>query len=259
MKNPFPGMNPYLEEHWRDVHLSLTTYIRDQVQEKLPSGLVARGEEQVAIDEDGERTNLRPDIRIVEHSTEATAFQTASAGGGIAVAEPLVVVVEPEVHRWVEIFDTGGRLVTVIEVISPTNKSEQGQIAYRRRQRTYISGGVNFVEIDLLRAGERVLSLPLSEVPDRARTLYMVCVYRATQPTQREIYPLTLQERLPAIRIPLRPNDRDVVLDLQPLVDQAFKYGGYWTLDYSHDPRPPLAPADTAWIDQQLRSAGLRK
>lgn len=49
MKNPFPGMNPYLEDHWRDVHTRLTIYIADQLQERLPADLVARAEEKVAI------------------------------------------------------------------------------------------------------------------------------------------------------------------------------------------------------------------
>src|SRR5438094_10059948 len=98
MKNPFPGMNPYLEEHWGDVHTSLTTYIRDQLQEKLPEDLVARAEEQVAIDEDGQRTRLRPDVQVVAttDTPQPTEFSSAAiGGGGAAVAEPLVVVLEP--------------------------------------------------------------------------------------------------------------------------------------------------------------------
>src|SRR5438874_248009 len=165
MKNPFPGMNPYLEEHWRDVHTSLTIYIRDQLQTKLPGDLVARAEEQVAIDEDGQRTRFRPDVQVIEPAATTEPSDLSAAGSGVAVAEPLVVIIEPEVHRWVEIVDANGRLITVIELLSPTNRSEEGQGAYRRRQRTYIAGGVNLVEIDLLRSGERVLSIPLSEIP----------------------------------------------------------------------------------------------
>src|SRR5437773_10111783 len=126
MKNPFPGMNPYLEEHWRDVHTRLTIYICDQLQEKLPPGLVARAEEEVAIDEGGERLRLRPDVRVTEQpflQSAAGPPGASSMGGDVAVAEPVVVMVDPEVHRWVEIQDTNGRLVTVIEVLSPTNKS----------------------------------------------------------------------------------------------------------------------------------------
>jgi hypothetical protein len=169
MKNPFPGMNPYLENHWQDVHTRLTMYAADQIQEKLPGDLVARAEEQIAIDEGGKPRALWPDVKVVEPDAlrePASAYAVAGTGGNITVAEPLVVLLEPDVHRWIEILDAGGRLITVIEVLSPTNKSDEGHAAYRRRQRSYISGGVNLVEIDLLRKGERVLSLPMSEIPD---------------------------------------------------------------------------------------------
>ena len=48
--NPFPGMNPWLESHWGDIHTSLTTYARDQLQPQLPAGLRARVEEYVAVE-----------------------------------------------------------------------------------------------------------------------------------------------------------------------------------------------------------------
>jgi hypothetical protein len=253
-------MNPYLEEHWQDVHTRLTMYAADQIQEKLPSDLVARAEEQVAIDEDGHKRNLRPDVKVVEpHKLhEPTPAYAASGGSDIPVAEPLVVLLEPDAHRWVEILDAGGRLITVIEVLSPKNKSEEGQAAYRRRQRNYVSAGVNLVEIDLLRKGERALSVPLSEIPDRAWTPYMVCIFRASEPDQREIYPLRLREKLPAIRVPLRASDKDAVLELQPLIDQAFERGRYWLMDYQRDLQPPLVKSDAEWADELLKKSGLR-
>jgi hypothetical protein len=61
------------------------------------------------------------------------------------------------------------------------------------------------------------------------------------------------------VRIPLRESDSDVVLDLQPHVDQCFEDGGYATLDLSRDPEPPLTGADAQWLDDSLRRAGLRK
>jgi hypothetical protein len=260
MKNPFPGMNPYLEEHWGDVHTSLTTYIRDQLQERLPPDLVARAEEQVTIDEGEGRVNLRPDVQVTEARSASRPIPAVAPMGSsaTALAEPLLVLVEPEVQRWIEIAEASGRLITVIEVLSPTNKSSDGESDYRRRQRAYISGGVNLVEIDLLRGGKRVFSAPSSEIPNRARTWYMVCVYRATEAAQRELYPLNIREPLPAIRIPLRPSDPDVVLELQPLIDQAFDRGRYALLDYARDPEPPFSEADARWCDEILRKSGLR-
>lgn len=69
---------------------------------------------------------------------------------------------------------------------------------------------------------------------------------------------MPLRERLPAIRIPLRPADADVVLDIQPLVEQAYADGRYDDLDYREACRPPLDPDDTAWVDDLLRAAARR-
>jgi len=97
------------------------------------------------------------------------------------VLEPTLVVLQPETHRWVEIHEAGGRLITVIEVLSPKNKADDGAAAYLRRQRAYVSGGVNLVEIDLLRRGEHILSVPISDAPDRTGAPYMICVFRARE------------------------------------------------------------------------------
>ena len=63
---------------------------------------------------------------------------------------------------------------------------------------------------------------------------------------------------MPVVRIPLRPNDADVALDLQPLVDQCYERGRYWMTDYHRDPALPLPSQDARWLDEHLRSRGLR-
>ena len=40
MHSPFPGMDPYLERYWRDVHASLLIYARDQLEDQLPNNLI---------------------------------------------------------------------------------------------------------------------------------------------------------------------------------------------------------------------------
>ena len=47
MPSPFPGMDPYLEQHWGDVHSSLVIYARNQLQKVLPRDLRARVEEHL--------------------------------------------------------------------------------------------------------------------------------------------------------------------------------------------------------------------
>ena len=42
IRSPFPGMDPWLELFWEDVHQRALTYAADMLQEQLPSGLRAR-------------------------------------------------------------------------------------------------------------------------------------------------------------------------------------------------------------------------
>ena len=65
MKNPFPGMNPWLEEYWRDVHAHLLVYAADQLNGELPPDLTASVDERLVIDveEDEPRTYV-PDVAV---------------------------------------------------------------------------------------------------------------------------------------------------------------------------------------------------
>ncbi|MBM3834730.1 MAG: DUF4058 family protein [Verrucomicrobia bacterium] len=258
MKNPFPGMNPYLEGYWPDVHTALVASIREQLGERLPEDLVPRAEERVTIAEDGEHRNYRPDIAVTETWPDEGLPPLMLHEGSSVVAEPTIIQLELERERWVEIRDSSGRLITVIEVLSPTNKSDEGQAHYERRRRDFLAGGANVVEIDLLRRGRHTLAAPKRLLPVCQGTTYWICVSRVTRPNQREVYALPLQEPLPAIRVPLRPTDHDVPLALQPLVNRCFETGRYWKLNHRRDPEPPFSPDESRWLDEQLRRAGLR-
>ena len=80
MKSPFPGMDPYLEPYWNDVHVSLLVAIKEALQPILPRALRARAEEQVMLESpEGEPlSKYRPDVAVVEHG--------AVARGGAPVA-----------------------------------------------------------------------------------------------------------------------------------------------------------------------------
>ena len=67
MKSPFPGMDPYLEQFWGDVHTTLMVYARNQINESLPDDLQARVEESLSVETDeGFHRTVYPDIRVVE-------------------------------------------------------------------------------------------------------------------------------------------------------------------------------------------------
>jgi hypothetical protein len=261
MKSPFPGMDPYLEAHWGDVHSRLVVYASDQLRRRMPAGLQVRVEERVTVAvDDGDSQAFYPDVRVLaRHPTlESTSVATATIA-----AEPLLVPLEiqPETERSIHIIDShsGNRLVTAIEVLSPSNKSgPRGRRAYHTKQQELIAAGVNLVEIDLLREGAYVLTVPAANVPAAYIRPYRICVFRAARPSRAEVYRTSLREPLPGIRVPLRTEDQDVTLDLQALINLSWENGGYEDIDYRQEPIPPLVGDDAAWADALLREKGLR-
>jgi hypothetical protein len=169
---------------------------------------------------------------------------------------------DDETERWIEIRDSSGRVITAIELLSPSNKRSEGFDDYQRKRRAFIGSGVNLVEIDLFRQGASVFSPGVRQTFKDAGAIYGICIFRASEPERDEVYPARLRERLPVIRVPLRKTDPDVLLNLQPLINQCHERGRYDMLDYrtdpDPDPDPPFASEDAVWIDGILRAAGLR-
>lgn len=256
MKSPFPGMDPFLETRWRDVHTRIMTLICDQIQDQLPADLVARVEESILVD-DGENDSLRtasPDVAVIENFESEVGVATLST---VAIAKPLWVVEDPrQISRHVQILDSrsGDRVVTAIEVLSPTNKTtKKGRQEYEDKQWDYLHAGINLVEIDLLRCGQQVINIEAESFPFEKHRTYMMAVSR---PARVEIYGASLREPLPVLPIPLRWSDRDVVLPLQTVIDEVYERGRYWKLNYRAPLNPPLSAEDAAWANELLTKAG---
>jgi Protein of unknown function (DUF4058) len=220
MLSPFPGMDPYLEQFWGDVHHTMINRSRAAIQKQLPGDLVARADE-----------------RVFEQD-------------------------EPTRQGFIEIFDlkSGRRVVTVIEIISPSNKVPgPGRDLYIKKQNELRQAGVSLIEIDLNRTGSRILSAPFELIPDGHRTLYAACVRRGSKPLTFEYYRMPLRERLPAIAISLRQTDQDIPLDLQSVFVECCEEGRYVEdIDYHEESDPPLGREDAQWADALLREQGFR-
>lgn len=254
MKSPFPGMDPYLETFWRDVHTRMMTLICDQIQGQLPADLVARVEESVVVDDQISLRAVAPDVAVIEDSSTPFAPGAATA---VAMAEPLLVLEEPpQVARQVEILDLrdGEQIVTVIEVLSPTNKRTRiGRRQYWEKQNKYSRSEINLVEIDLLRCGRYVLAFDFELIPPEKRRTYMMCV---KSPERTAVFGASLREPLPTLPIPLRWGEREVALSLQMLIDQIYERGRYWKINYNEPLDPPLPQEDAEWAAELLKNAG---
>jgi hypothetical protein len=255
-------MDPYLEQHWRDVHHNLITFIQGELNERLPAGLRARVEERVFVESaQGVERSVYPAVRVIERAGAIAG--NAMGEQGSAFAAPLAIHLddEPVSQGYIEIVDagSGGRVITVIEILSLSNKLPgEGQDLYRKKQRELRQASVSLVEIDLLRSGQRVLMVPTERIPVSHRTTYQICVRRGWQPNVVLVYRAPLRGPLPIIAIPLRETDADVILHLQPLIDRCYRHSRYDDIDYTREPDPPLDVTDGQWADALLRDAHLR-
>jgi hypothetical protein len=256
MKSPFPGMDPYVERTWRDLHSRLCVYSCDAIQPQVRPALLARVDERLVVESFIEKDRpIYPDVRVVERHPSAGV---ATAVRNDATKPLLIHLGEQTEEGFIQITDPadGNRIVTVIEFLSKSNKDGgDGEHQYRKKAEETIDGGANLVEIDLLRTGGWVVQVPTANVPAKYRSApYKVCVRRASRQNRREFYPIFLQDRLPKILIPLRSSDTDAVLDLQTIFDQAYANGGYDEIDYSLRLTPGFDRETTAWIAKQIRS-----
>ena len=263
MPSPFPGMDPYLESpvHWPDVHLGLISQIQAQLNQSLRPHYHVRVEERVYVSDETDpgRKAIIPDLQVVAGHSYST-FRSNYGQAGTVVCEPVVLttLVEDEIHEArLEIIDANRQaVVTVIEILSPTNKivGSRGRVSYEQKRKEVMTSSTHLVEIDLLRDGDHLYCRELLPEAD-----YYVHVSRRGDRPRGTVWPILLPQRLPVILIPLKPEDSDVELDLQTVLNTAYDRAAYdMVVDYRAEPVPPLTGPSVEWADGILRAKGKR-
>ena len=266
--SPFPGMDPYLERVWPEVHASLIVYARNAINSQLPADLQANIEQGLAVRDEGTR-RIVPDVNISGDDPPIgpvadTDGSVADTDGSVAVAAPpqtrsIRVRLPPRVERHLEIVSPVGCVVTIIEFISPWNKlGENARTRYGAKQLAAIDGGISWLEIDLTYRGPHILMVPPQEIPEDLRTPYGACLFRCDIADEAEFYPIALSDSLPTLPIPLRMGEPDIYLPLQPIIDDCYRDGRYWRTDYHQPPDISMSDDEQRWIDQRLRQTGRR-
>jgi hypothetical protein len=261
-------MDPYLENRykWPGFHHAFVIHLSAALNARLPRRYVARVGERVYIVQ--EQRPILPDVALIEKVPP----READSGGGIAVAvaaeqEDASVIVDVEEvtvrELFIEIRHVGSAadVITVVEVLSPTNKSSgDDREPYVQKQAALLASPTNLLEIDLLRKGRHTVAVPLGSLPTDVPWHYLVSLHRSAQRGRYQVWRVTLQQRLPRILVPLADGDPDIRVDLEAVFTRAYDEGAYdRDIDYAREPDPPLAPADAAWADSLLRERGLRR
>ena len=259
MPNPFPGMNPYLEnvELWREVHSALIVDAARTLNKQLPQGYFAAMEGRVMLEPS--RQAYVFDV-VVEQTDDFGGERTATAAATLEADEPMIVSDESEAYIEIRHLSAPKEVVTAIEFLSPTNKlSGRGRDDYLKKQRQWLRLPVNFLEIDLLRDGPSTVAGALCSASWPRDTHYVACLHRAGEGAFFEIWPTTVRVRLPRVPVPLRPQDGHVTLDIGALVNAQYDLARFaQRLDYRREPLPPFASDDADWLDAHLRERGLR-
>jgi hypothetical protein len=245
MKSPFPGMDPYIESRglWGDFHHHLINEIKCALAGAVsPRYVVRTGERSYLVlveAEDKESHPFKPDVAI-----------TSPENGPLNLR---AFIAEEHRETFVEIYeaDPGLRLVTTIEILSPSNKrpGTEGWEQYQRKRQSVLLGGINFVEIDLLRNGQRPPMLdPWPDTP------YTLLVARARKYQLCKVWPAHFRRPLPAIPVPLTKPDADISINLQPMIAAIYERSRYArSIDYRKPLTPPLSGEETDWLTERLR------
>ncbi len=165
----FSRHGPYLEDPtlWPGVHQRLITYAADALQPEVRPRYHARIGERLYLVELPHP--MYPDVVLVRRPRvvrESVAVASVADVASMEVDTPIILAIPPVEHRepFLEVVHTtGGEIVTVIEVLSPANKTPgEGHRPYRRKQRESLDSPAHLVEIDLLSEGLHTVAMRIS-------------------------------------------------------------------------------------------------
>ena len=252
MPSPFPVMDPYLERptKWPNVHQWIVFGLAEALGQVLPDHYYVSIEERLSIADLPDRgATKRPDATVI-----ATGGPLP-AGASVAVLERgvSVLVPQPETVResYLQVVDlrAGEEAVTVLEVLSPSNKRRgAGREKYLEKRSLVFSQALNLVEIDLLRAGER---MPVDGAPQDYDYSILLC--RAAELPRAVLLPFGVRDAIPRFPLPLRTGEEEPWVDLGEVLRSVYDRGRFARFAaYATPPDPRLAEDNEAWAERLL-------
>ena len=251
MPSPFPGMNPYLEspDVWEMFHTHFIVEAHRRLAEAVQPKYEVQTESRLYIHEpsaEERRFFARADLSI--------SGPTPNENGGIATVAPtansISTVMETTKIRYLTIRGRAdSSIVTVIELLSPTNKrrgSDREQFLSKRSE--ILASESHYVEIDLLRFGPR---LPFDH---EVNGTYYAAVSRVEQRPAIGMWTWSLTEPMPPVPIPLRGTDLDVFLNLKSVLDTVYDSARFPARIYSQPLEPRLTEQEEAWAKSLLKN-----
>lgn len=257
MPSPFPGMDPYLEDStfWSEFHSRLIVELSNALILNLRPKYYVGVETRTYIDEGDEELLVGIPDALVLRSTQAHGETRSTEETEIAVQmrpTPVRLPMPLEIReRYLEVREVGtNQVVTVIEILSPKNKRKgEGRTAYEKKRQQVLRSLSHLVEIDLLRG-----NLPMPMTGTAEQVDYRIVISRESTRPMADLYGFSLRETVPPFPLPLKPEDAELTVNLQEIVDRVYDLGSYAVrLDYRQSvPSPALSAIDQQWVDALL-------
>ena len=253
MRSPFPGMDPYLEHPslWPDVHNSLIAAIANYLSPCLAPKCYVRQERRTYLLSPDDLSFVgRPDLAVLPAMPQEPARHRARPLAAAGVVEVVLSIPDEVGENSLEVREvTHGRVVTVMELLSPANKLyAKGREEYIQKRYEITGSRTNLVEIDLLRAGE-----PMPLQGRRVDSDYRILVSRARTRPRALLYPFNLRDAFPTFELPLVPGDEEPPVDLGAIFHALYERARYdLSLDYTQPPVPPVRDEDASWARERV-------
>lgn len=258
MPSPFPGMDPYLEQSgiWNQIHATLIVDIQRFLARLLRPRYVVAIEQRTYTEQSEQMVSIgKPDVVAVLPPSPTLPSPTRVSAPPVPVLAEVkeayrVRLPMPEEirHRYLEVRDqASGEAITVIEILSPTNKTRHRR-DYLGKRLEILGSDTNLVEIDLLRAGE-----PMPMTGEMPASHYRILISRAWERPYAQALLFNLPQPVPDMPVPLRQDEDEPSVPLNQLLHKIYDAGGYdLMLDYGQPPETPLDAPTAAWAEQQL-------
>jgi hypothetical protein len=261
-------MDPFIEVNprWEGFH---AWFVRELARQALPKA------QDLGCWIDVERMVYQREpngeVLLVGGPDEAVAIDLSSptwsrpSAAPVALAEPKIIhevvldakALERFKQDYLVVRELGqfARVLAVVEVLSPANKSGTYVPRYREKRLHWLGANAHFMEIDFLRGGDNPSRRLFPELPPAP---YFIFVARKTGLGRNEEgYPLRLQDPLPVLGLPLGPPRPDLPLDLAAAFRAAYGLSiRPGSIRYAEEtpPEPPLDAADAAWVKSVLQT-----
>lgn len=248
--NPFPGMNPYLEQPglWPQVHNRLIVAIADEITPQVAPKYRVSIEERVYASTEAIPLIGIADVSVVRRNQ--LGYEALPSATATQLIEPRRVRLPMPIEvkeRFLEVrLVHTDSVVCVIEVLSPKNKrSGEGRTTYIAKRQKMLASATSLVEIDLLRGGA---SMPIADPVEKP---YSILVSRNIDRPNAELYEFDLASPIPSFPVPLHSDELEPIVNLQQVLNDTYTRARFdLAIDYSITLKPTFSSEEAAWVER---------